>query len=271
MEILNEDCLNTMRRMTDESVDLIVTSPPYDNLRTYDGIIEQNNGNFNGYSFNFEGIAQEIYRIIKKGGVVVWIVGDAVIAGSESGNSFRQALYFKSLGFNLHDTMIYEKAGMKFPDKNRYSQIFEYMFVFSKGKPKTVNLLKDRKNKWAGHTDWGRSGYRLNTGEIAKKKEKRIYANYGTRFNIWRYSSGFGFSTKDKIAFNHPATFPEDLARDHILSWSNKGDLVYDPFCGSGTTAKQAVLTERRFMGSEINKDYHALSLQRMEKVSILF
>lgn len=146
--IYNIDCLQGLKLLEDNSIDLTVTSPPYDDLR-----------NYKGYSFDFENIAKELYRVTKTGGILVWIVGDATSKGSESGTSFRQALYFKECGFNLHDTMIYEKNSSSFPaarTSKRYTQIFEYMFVFCKGKIRNdISLLCDKPNKWAGHTNWG--------------------------------------------------------------------------------------------------------------------
>ena len=130
-KIIQGDCLEVMKSIPDKSIDMVLTSPPYDNLRDY-----------KGYTFNFEGIAQEIYRVLKDGGVCVWIVGDATIKGSETGTSFRQALYFKEIGFNLHDTMIWYKTNpMPYIKKNCYTPCFEYMFVFSKGKPNTFNPI----------------------------------------------------------------------------------------------------------------------------------
>ncbi len=218
-----------MSRMPDEFIDLTVTSPPYDNLREY-----------KGYSFDFEKIAKELYRVTKQGGVVVWIVGDATMNGSESGTSFKQALFFKEIGFNLHDTMIFEKNSSTFPSRsngNRYSQIFEYMFVFSVGKPNTANLLIDKPNKWAGHKDF--SG-----------KLKNPVPDFSPRNNIWKYTTSFNDKT------DHPAVFPEQLVADHINTWSNPGDLVNDGFMGSGTTAKMAKQLGRNFIGSEISSEY---------------
>lgn len=227
-EIYNEDCIYTMSRMIDGFVDLTVTSPPYDNLRGY-----------NGYSFDFENVAKELYRVTKDGGVVVWIVGDETKNGSESGTSMRQVLNFMKLGFNLHDTMIYKKNSSSYPSNKksvRYSQIFEFMFVLSKGKPKTVNLICDKQNKWEGFTSF----------------DKKIPAvpKYSPRENIGEYTTSFNDKT------GHPAVFPEQLAADHIYSWSNEGDLVYDPFMGSGTVAKMAHIQKRKWIGSEISKKY---------------
>lgn len=230
-----ENCLATMARMADGFIDLTVTSPPYDDLRGY-----------NGYSFDFEAIAKELYRVTKESGVLVWIVGDSVKNGSETGTSFKQALYFKEIGFNLHDTMIFEKNSSTYcarPDSNRYTQIFEYMFILSKGKPK-ANLICDKANKWAGHKDW--SG-----------KMKNPVREYSPRTNIWRVITSFN-------GVKHPAPFPEQLAADHILSWSNEGELIYDPFMGSGTTAKMAVKLKRNFIGSEISPSYVELSRERL-------
>ena len=217
---------------------------------------------YKGYSFPFEEIAKELYRIVKVGGVVVWIVGDATIDGSETGTSFKQALYFKEIGFNLHDTMIYEKAGMSMPSSNRYHQVMEYMFVLSKGKPKTFNGLKDRKNRWT--SSFGNSSTRQKNGEL-EKKGKIEFDEYGMRFNIWRYANGAGFGQNDDIAYGHPATFPENLCGDHILSWSNEGDLVYDCFMGSGTTAKISHILNRNWIGSEISNEYVKLAEKRLE------
>lgn len=233
--IYNEDCLETMKRMPDGHIDLTLTSPPYDNLRTY-----------NGYSFDFESIAKELYRVTKPDGMLVWIVGDAVINGSESGSSFKQALYFMSLGFKLHDTMIYEKNSPAYParaDSNRYTQIFEYMFVFAKGKvPK--QLICDKPNKWAGHKDF--SG-----------KLKNPVPDFSPRNNIWKYTTSFN-------GWKHPAPFPEALAHDHIISWSKEGDLVYDPFMGSGTTAYVTKELKREWIGSEISSEYCEMINKRL-------
>ena len=234
-KIYNENCLETMARMPDGFVDLTVTSPPYDNLRTY-----------NGYSFDSEAVAKELYRATKQGGVVVWVVGDATVKGSETGTSFKQALYFKEIGFNLHDTMIYEKNSPAYPARangNRYTQIFEYMFVFAKGKVPT-QLICDKPNKWAGHKDF--SG-----------KLKNPVPDFSPRNNIWKYTTSFN-------GWKHPAPFPEALAHDHIVSWSKEGDLVYDPFMGSGTTAYVARQLGRKYIGSEISQEYCSIIEKRL-------
>lgn len=251
IELKQGDCLTEMQKMPSESIDLTITSPPYDNLREY-----------NGYSFDFENIAKELYRITKNGGVVVWVVGDATIKGSETGTSFKQALFFKEVGFNLHDTMIYQKTGIPFPSKTRYLQCFEYMFILSKGKPKTINLLDDRINATAGQTRESRK-YRTKSGDFVKGSNKPIKEK-GIRLNIWKYQTGQYKSTSDLIAFKHPAIFPEKLAEDHILSWSNEGDVVLDCFMGSGTTGKMAVLHNRQFIGIEISKDYYEIARERI-------
>jgi len=238
IELHQGDCADVMKIMKNNSVDLTVTSPPYDNLRKY-----------NGYEFDFENTAQELYRVTKKGGVVVWVIGDATIKGSETGSSFKQALYFMKCGFNLHDTMIYEKNSSTYPannKSNRYSQIFEYMFIFSKGKPKTHNLIKDKPNKWAGYKDF--SG-----------KLNNPVPEFSPRNNIWKYTTSFNGKT------GHPAVFPEQLAYDHILSWSNKGNTVLDCFLGSGTTGKTAKQLSRNFIGIEISKEYLDIAKERIK------
>lgn len=254
--IYNENCLDTMAQMPDGFVDLTVTSPPYDNLRKY-----------NGYEFDFEPIARELYRVTKKGGVVVWVVGDATVNGSETGTSFRQALYFKEIGFNLHDTMIYHKTGLTL-NHNRYEQEFEYMFVFSNDKPAAFNAFRVP-CIWFGR-DSDRTGqWTQQHGEAMKKmrsnKPRNNLQSTKIKNNIWSYGTGSGKTTADAIAFGHPAQFPEQLAKDHILSWSNEGDIVYDPFMGSGTTAKAAHQLKRNWIGSEISSEYVDLANKRLE------
>jgi len=353
--ILCGDSVEKLKNLPDSSVDLTVTSPPYDDIRFYSDeftetfnlsavdfsdeneykrqlsafkkkkIAEKLTEN-NGYSFPFESIADELHRVTKPGGVVVWVVGDAVDKGSESGSSFRQALYFKEIGFNIHDTMIYEKNGTSFParrDGNRYSQIFEYMFVFSKGKPKTHNLVCDKPNKWTGwgsfndkfnfdsiggsHTETekqelfelirkalksmgyketqegvtiddsgfdftrvnysklglGISSMRGKDGKLKSRVQKPV-PEFSPRNNIWKYNTGKNFSTKDAIAFDHPAIYPERLVEDHVLTWTSPGDVVLDPFVGSGTTTKMAHINERNWIGIDISHKYANLAIERM-------
>ncbi len=248
IEIYNESNLDTMGRMPDNCIDLTVTSPPYDNLRDY-----------KGYSFEFEEVAAELYRVTKPGGVVVWVVGDATINGSESGTSFRQALYFMQIEFKLHDTMIYKKINPMPVKSNRYLPCFEYMFVFSKGTPKSINLIREKTLA---------TGVEKYTGT---QQEKGRFNDYGKvrnverdRYNVWEYTVGSNQTTSDGIAFEHPAIFPEQLAADHIYTWSNEGDIVYEPFGGSGTTAKMAYLLNRKCVMSEISKEYCELSVKRL-------
>lgn len=253
-KIICGDNVEVMRQMPDNCIDLTVTSPPYDNLRTY-----------NGFSFNFEEVAKELYRITKDGGVVVWVVNDATINGSETGTSFRQALYFKEIGFNLHDTMIYKSEKPPLTH-NRYEQKFEYMFVFSKGKPRTFNpIMIDC--KYAGSNPMGTFRH---TGKETQKAHKQSKVNeFKIKGNVWEYATGFQKTTKDKIAYQHPAIFPEQLANDHIISWSNPGDLVFDPFVGSGTTAKMALLNGRNFIGIDISDEYCEIARQRLEQAQM--
>lgn len=255
-EIICGDCADVMKDWPENCVDLTITSPPYDNLRDY-----------NGYEFNYREVLTHLYRITKAGGVVVWVVGDATIKGSETGTSFRQALCAKDIGFNLHDTMIYEKSGFSAPMSNRYHQIFEYMFIFSKGKPKTFNLIRDRKNIWSR---MGGQWKRQKDGKLVPGKNGgKLATEYGMRFNIWRYANGGGHVARNKIAHQHPAIFPERLATDHILSWSNSGDLVLDPMCGSGTTCVAAKRLHRNYIGIDISETYCSLAKQRIQEDNI--
>ncbi len=247
--IYNIDCLQGMNQMPNDSIDLVVTSPPYDDLRFY-----------NGYSFDFEGIATELFRIMKKGGVVVWIIGDRIKNGNKSLTSFRQALFFQEIGFNVHDVMIYKKKNTPFMRSNAYTNCYEFMFILSKGKPKTFNPLK---------TPTVRNGFeKLVSNKKADGINRKVVAELKkekTRINIWEYAVGLGGSTNDRFAFEHTAIFPEKLAMDHILSWSNEGDIVFDPMCGSGTTCKMAALNNRNFLGMEISKEYTELSEKRIQ------
>ena len=256
--LIQGDCLEVMDEMIEDGikVDLTVTSPPYDNLRTYKGSLIWN-------ETIWKQVIKRLYDITVEGGVVVWVVGDATIKGSETLTSFKQAIYFQSIGFNVHDTMIYEKSGVM-PSKVRYSQQFEYMFILSKGKPKAINLIKDRKNNWA-NTSTGNIGQRQPDGSIKKNGKKKI-AEFGLRFNIWRIINEGGWLNKDILTKEHPATFPQNLANDHIISWSNEGDTVFDPFMGSGTTGKMALLNNREFIGIEKVSEYFEIAKNRIEK-----
>jgi len=254
--IICGDNVETLQGFPDDCIDLTVTSPPYDNLRTY-----------GGHSWDFEGVAQQLWRVTKPGGVAVWVVNDATVDGSETGTSFRQALRFMEIGFRLHDTMIYQKTAGGIKGSNFcYLQGFEYMFVLAKSRPKSINLLRDRKNVAPPGNKIERTG-RLKSGE--KKTELVTRKEYGVRWNVWSVSVGGGVAD-DEVAFNHPAIFPEALARDHILSWSNEGDTVLDPFSGSGTTAKMAKLMGRQFIGIEVNPEYCEIAEERLRQ-GVLF
>lgn len=248
-----------MKALPDEFVNLTITSPPYDDLRLY-----------NGYAFDFEMTAKELFRITKNGGVVVWVVGDTTKGGDETGNSFRQALYFKEVGFRLHDTMIYEKHNPTPNAKTRYQQSFEYMFVFSKGAPSVTNILLEPRHNECNdkRTQRVKKVNRKANGDFYDAKLHEIKENVPRR-NIWTYKVGLYNSTCDKIAFSHPAIFPEKLANDHILSWSNPGDLIFDPFLGSGTTAKMAVANGRQFIGFDVSEEYCNIAKTRINQYII--
>ena len=248
------DCLDGLKLLKDNSIDLVVTSPPYDNLRKY-----------KGFSFDFKNIVKELYRVIKEGGVIVWVVGDATIKGSETGTSFKQALYFMECGFNLHDTMIYEKNGCGACGSNKcYIQNFEYMFIFTKGKIKTYNLIYDRENKIIGKqkTNTNRDKFTADNGRKYREIETK---KYGRRFNIWKYNQ----SVHDNFSKKHPAPFPEELAEDHIISWSNENDIIMDIFSGSGTTHKMALKNNRKFIGFELSQDYINIEEQRIKEAKL--
>ncbi len=240
-----------MKLLDDNSIDLTVTSPPYDDLR-----------NYKGYTFDFENLAKELYRVTKVGGVVVWVVGDATKNGSESGTSFKQALYFTEIGFNLHDTMIWNKGGFTAVGalSTRYAPVFEYMFILTKGKIKTFNPIKDRITINGGKKVSGT--IRQKDGSTKPMSKVMTINKYSQRYNIWNINP-----QRQRGKYTHPAVFPEQLAEDHILSWSNVGDIVLDPFMGSGTTAKMAKLNNRNFIGFEISQEYCDIANKRIENL----
>ena len=246
--LIQADCVEFMAGMEAASVDLTITSPPYDDLRHY-----------RGYSFPFEKIATGLYRVTKQGGVVVWVVGDK-INGGRTLTSFRQGIFFQEIGFAMHDVMIYQKRNTPFMRSNAYTNCYEYMFVLAKGSPNTFSPLKQKTV---------RQGYEMivhNKGpDGVNRKNLKELKDEKTKTNIWQYAVGFGGTTTDKIAFEHPAVFPEKLAEDHILSWTNEGDLVFDPMCGSGTTCKMARLNGRDFIGVDISAEYIRIAEQRLE------
>ena len=250
MELIHDDALIALTKLEENSIDLTVTSPPYDNLRTY-------NGNNDQWSEQvWKDCIEELYRVTKEGGVVVWVVGDATIKGSETGTSFKQALWAMECGFNLHDTMIYEKAQSCFGSNKCYLQAFEYMFVFSKGKAGTTNFIRDRLNVRGGNTESTVSSG-VNKNGFSGSRIYKTAEVLGKRKNIWKYGVGGG-----KIP--HPAVFPEQLAHDHIISWSNEGDTVLDCFMGSGTTGKMAKQLGRNFIGIELDQTYFNIAKERL-------
>ena len=249
-ELRQGDCLELILDVPENSIDLTVTSPPYDNLRAYNG----NNDVWGEHIW--KQLLKDLYAVTKDGGVVVWVVGDATVKGSETGTSFKQALWAIECGFNLHDTMIYQKSQACFGSNNCYLQAFEYMFIFGKGKPKTLNFIRDRQNKRSGVESMGAGGMGVDGGKSARiKKEMKPK---GKRKNIWEYGVGGGKT-------GHPAVFPEKLAADHIISWSNEGDTVLDPFMGSGTTGVAAKKLNRNFVGFELDPEYFGMAKGRIE------
>lgn len=256
------NCIDGMQLMDEESVDLVVTSPPYDDLRTYNDSSQWDHNVFTQ-------VADNLTRVLKQGGVIMWNVNDATVKGSETGSSFRQCLYFMDqCGLKLHDTMIYEKTGTAFasgPKSVRYTQIFEYCFILSKGRPKTINLIQDKKNAWAGYTSFGNAKTRKKDGTMNDPgKKSKVIREYGVRTNIWKIKNSGGFGQSSKASYKHPATMPEELARGHVLTWSDVNDTILDPFMGAGTTAQVCLEENRNFIGFEIDETYHQMCAERV-------
>lgn len=256
-QVLHCDCVLGMRALPDACIPLTVTSPPYDKLRMYDG---------HALPFElFQLVACELYRVTMPRGVIVWVVQDGTDKnGSETGTSFRQREFFKNLGMSAHATMIMKVNACRFPNNRRYCQQFHYAFVLSKGKPRVINVLRDSANQHPG--DVVKHSHRSKDGKLVTclMPHKRLAA-YGYRGNVWDYKVGNGQTTKDRFAFNQTALMPELMAEDHILSWSNPGDLVFDPMCGAATTCKMALLNHRKFLGMEIHQTYWEIACKRME------
>ena len=248
-ELHKGDCLEVMKEIKKDSVDLTVTSPPYGDLRSYNG----NNKLWGAHVW--KELMIDLFKVTKQGGIVVWIAQDKCINGGESGESFKQALFAMECGFRLYDTMIWNKPSPQAPTESRYYDVFEYMFIFSKGKPKTLNLLKDRKNKSAGAVSSKETRSCREDRKLTGKK--RTVAEFSRRFNVWNISRG-----RNKTS--HPAVFPEQLANDHVLSWSNEGDVVLDPFMGSGTTGVACKNLNRNFIGIELDEKYFNIARDRI-------
>lgn len=255
MQLMLGDCLERMAEIETGSVDLTVTSPPYDNLRTYNGSLDDWN------ELKWQNVLRELFRVTRQGCVVVWVVADATIKGSETGTSFRQALFAMECGFNLHDTMIWEKSTFSAVGalRHRYAPVFEYMFVFAKGSPQTFNPIKDKPNKHAGAFFNGTVRQADGSTKKISGSGKKTVANMGQRYNVWRINEE---KSLNKL---HPAVFPVALAQDHVISWSNPGDTVLDPFLGSGTTGVACANTDRKFIGIERDPNYFAIAERRID------
>jgi site-specific DNA-methyltransferase (adenine-specific) len=250
--IYTSEAVSFMSQMEKDMIDLTVTSPPYDDLR-----------NYKGYEFDLENIVKGLHRVTKNGGIVVWVVGDKYVKGNRNLTSFRQALLFQNEGFNVHDVMIYKKKNTPFMRSNAYTNCFEFMFVFSKGKSKTYNpIMEPTVRQGYEKMPANKKADGINNKVLSKLNDFKV------RNNIWEYAVGLGGTTSDREAFKHPAVFPEKLAEDHILSWSNIGDLVFDPMCGSGTTLKMAKKNKRNYLGCDISNDYVEIARNRLATIN---
>jgi len=256
--IILADCVEGMRRLSGDCIDMTLTSPPYGEIRRY-----------GDHPFGFEkfqAVAGELFRVTKPGGVVVWVVREQAPRGKgETGDSSRQRLYFQEVGFVLHHTMVMDRKGCRWPGRNRYGQPLEFAFILSKGRPKSVHLIRDRENRHAGKVN--NFIKRTVDGRIVPAGKPQVVPTLGVRGAVWSYAVGRNVSTKDHYALvGHSAIMPEKMARDHIVSWSRPGDLIFDPFCGAATTCKIALLNHRRFLGFEVHEPYYELALRRMRE-----
>jgi site-specific DNA-methyltransferase (adenine-specific) len=247
-EIFTGDNVAVLQTWPDDCIDLVVTSPPYDNLRTY-----------GGHSWNFEGVARELTRVLKPGGVIVWVVADATVNGSETLTSMRQAIHFKDVcGLRVHDTMIYQTNKPPLTH-NRYEQNWEYMFIMAKGAPSRWNGIRVP-SEYAGQKRC--ATMRQDGDQLSNRSAKGYVQETKLKGNVWYLPRSSNSDGADRVG--HPATFPLALARDHILSWSNEGDVVLDPFAGSGTTCVAAKELGRRYVGIEVNPAYVEICERRL-------
>lgn len=245
------DCVDGMRGLPESCIPLTVTSPPYGNLRKY-----------GGHLFDFEAVAQELWRVTAPGGVVVWVVADHVKGGTETGDVCRQQLRFQELGFRAHEKLVMSKS-YRLPQKTRYfGDCLEFALVLSKGKPRSINLLRDKENSTPGQCR--RFSQMAPDGRRSVSTKKYTVGRYGVRGKVWYYPRGGQLTTSDRAAFQQTAPMPVEMARDHIRSWSRPGDLVFDPFLGSGTTAKMALLNDRRYLGYEVHEPYFEIAQRRL-------
>ena len=244
------DCLEILPTLG--NVDAVVTSPPYDNLRKYGGHAPVD---------TFAAIT-EISNCLSRGGVCMWNVKDETRDGSETGTSFRQALHAMDSGLNLHDTMIYVRRGVTFPDANRYLPAFEYMFIFSNGSPRHFNGIKDRRNRYAGTVIHGTD--RQSDGSLAARKcSSSEVPEYGLRYNWWELHNA---QAGNGEFGGHPAPMPYPMAHGHIQTWTDNGETILDPFMGSGTTGVACAKLGRKFIGIEIEPKYFDIACKRIEE-----
>jgi len=243
-KILKGDCLELMENIEDKSIDMIITSPPYDDIKNY-------NYNLNWNFGIFKLISNEMNRVLKDGGVIIWVVNDKTQNGSESLSSFKQVIFFNELGLKLYDTMIYKKLNYTPLTHRRYEQEFEYMFCLSKGIPKTFNPIKI-KCKYGGTKSRGSPSFYKSNNDNLTKINKYIINNEKIKGNIFEYNTG----SLTNIKLNHPAVFPLELVNDQIISWSNENDIILDCFAGSGTTAIACINTNRNYILMEKEEKY---------------
>ena len=253
VDVYHGDCAKVLPSLGVKA-DLILTSPPYDDLRTYGGGV-----------FDFGSIADACVGALVDGGVIVWVVGDGIEGYSETGSSFRHALGFMRRGLKLHQTMLYQTTREAPTAPNRYARVHEYMFVFSNGRPRVANIIRDKPNTTSGtvHRRKMIGRYADNSKPHRNYKRNRIVSpEFGPRTNIWKYHTS-PFSNANRFD-EHPAVFPDALARDHIRTWTNPGDLVIDPMAGSGTTLRAAKDLGRSSIGIEIHENYIDIIERRM-------
>lgn len=255
--ILHGDSAEVMQSFPDKCIPLTVTSPPYAKMRLYGG---------HDYTWEtFKSVATQLVRITMEGGVICWVVRNQIVKERENLQAEKEKLFFADdLGLWPHQTIIGAPKGVPLPQSRRYASNFDYVYVFSKGHPRIVNIIRDRRNSRFGDLKSNRLIRESNGSERLACGGEYAIAKWGFRSNLWSYSTGGNHTATDRISAKHPARMGEPLAEDLIISFSKPGDLVFDPFAGAGTSLKMALLNQRQWLGVEIFDEYVELIEKRM-------
>ena len=252
--IICGDSAEVLKNFPDNSIDMVVTSPPYDGLRDY-----------NGFSLDLHKIGKEIYRVLKDGGIAVMVIQDATKDFAKSLTSFRTIVdWCDNVGFRLFETVIYHKNGTEGAWwKQRFRVDHEYMPIFMKGKkPQYFNKEPLKIPSKHGGKVMSGSGNRRTDGTLSETVRRPINT-MKCRGTVWDYLMA---GDKNPLKRKHPAVFPDKIPYDCIQCFCPEGGLVLDPFIGCGSTAVMAKVLGRNYIGIDISREYCDLAEERIEK-----